>query len=155
MARRKTCVFARVRREVPTVVIGCSGHVCSGRSQFGAQTVKCAGLPSAGVGLGSLLNEAASLRPAVSSPAESFGARRSAGVASLRVSDVWINEPSAPVGMKARCQKDDQFGVGQLAHMVSTPLRKGARPVRLLPGWIWLRKWLALHLKGASRYLWV
>ena len=55
------------------------------------QAVKCADLPPTGLGLGSLLNTAATLRSAVSLSVAFLGVRRAPEVAALRVPDVCVN----------------------------------------------------------------
>ena len=49
-----------------------------------------------------------------------------------------------------RRRKQDQVGA-VLAHIVSLPLWGGTCPVRLLPGWMWLRRWLADYRDQACR----
>ena len=98
-----------------------------------------------GSALGSLLEDAMVLRSAVSLSVAFFGARRASEVAALRVSDVRVREAFEDVKISVRCQKNDQFGVGQMAHMVALPSWKGACPIRLLSGRQWLRKWLTSH----------
>ena len=47
--------------------------------------------------------------------------------------------------MSARCQKNDQFGVGQMARIAAPSLGKCACLICLLPGWLGLRGWLPCH----------
>ncbi len=54
---------------------------------------------------------------------------RASEVAALRVSDVRVNDASEDVRISVRRQKNDQFGVGQMAHMVALPAWRGACPV--------------------------
>ena len=53
--------------------------------------------------------------------------------------------------IKVRRRKNNQFGVAQLAHIASLPLSGGARPLHLLSGWLWWRKWFAVHNDHARR----
>ena len=71
------------------------------------------------------------LRIAVSLSAAFLRVRRASEVAALRVTDVCICESTGDVKISVRRQKDDQFGMGQIAYLVASPSLKGARPVRL------------------------
>ena len=51
---------------------------------------------------------------------------RASEVAALRVSDVRVNDASEDVRISVRRQKNDQFGVGQMAHMVALPAWRSA-----------------------------
>ena len=73
------------------------------------------------MGHGSWLNQALYRRSAVLVPVAFFAERRASEVAARRVSDVRIDEPAPAGDVKARCQKNDQLGVGQFAHTVSLP----------------------------------
>ena len=55
------------------------------------------------------------LRSALSPSVAFFGVRRASEVAALRVSDVCVNEALADVKISVHCQRNDQFGVGQMA----------------------------------------
>ena len=108
-------------------------------------------LPAVGCGLDSFLEDALALRAASSTSAAFFGVRRASEVAALNASEVRVDLATGIVDIKFRRQKDDQFGVGQLAHLVSLPLWGGACPVHLLSGWPWLGRWLAAYLDHAQR----
>ena len=98
--------------------------------------VQCADLLSTGMCIGSWLNEAVTPRSAAPLSVAFFAERRVSEIAALRAADVGINESAGTVEVEFRCQENDQLGVGQLAHMVSLPSRKGACPVHLLSGWL-------------------
>ena len=53
--------------------------------------------------------------------------------------------------MGARRQKNDQFGVGQVARAVALPAWGGACPLQLTSGWLWFRSWLAEHRNYTGR----
>ena len=55
------------------------------------------------------------------------------------------------VEIKVRAQKNDQFGVGQIARVVALPSWGGACPVALVSGWLWLRGWIARCRDYAGR----
>ena len=63
-----------------------------------------------------------------------FGVRRASEVAASDLSEVCVDLSAGTVDITVRRWKNDQFGVGQLAHIVSPPLWGGTCPVRLLPG---------------------
>ena len=91
------------------------------------------------------------LRSAVSLSAAFFGVRRASEMAALRLSDLRANDASEDVRISVLCRKNDQFGVGQMAHVVALPSWKGACPIRLLSGWLWLREWLSVHRDRMGR----
>ena len=115
------------------------------------QAARAADLPSVGVGLGPLVEEAMVLRSAESLSVAFFGARRASEVAALRVSGFSVSEFANDVGISVRRQRDDQFGIGQLAHLVAPPSWKGACNVRRKPGWLLLRGWLSAHRGRSAR----
>ena len=80
-----------------------------------------------------------------------FAVRRASGVAGLKVSDVPAFGSKGVVGLEVRCQKNDQFGVGQRAHVVATPSRRGACPVQFTAGWLGPRDWLSRRRDYAGR----
>ena len=67
------------------------------------------------------------------------------------LSEIWVDSSTGAMEIKVRRQKKNQFGVGQLARIVSRPLWGGACPARLLSGWMSLRKWIADHRDHARR----
>ena len=67
-----------------------------------------------------------------------FGVRRASGVAQLVGADVRINEEQGVVHLEARRQKNDQYGAGQMARLVSMGTWVAACPVQHLSGWPWL-----------------
>ena len=91
------------------------------------------------------------LRCAVSARLAIFGVRRASEIAGLRVSDVRVDEANGVVALKVRRQKNDQFGVRQMAHVVALPSWQGACPVQLTSDWLWFRSWLARNRKYAGR----
>ena len=99
------------------------------------EAVRSSNLPPAGSGRISLLEDAMVLRPAVSLSVGFFGARGATEVAALWVSVVCVDAAREDVRISLCCQKNDQLGVGQMAHMVALPSRKGARPARLPSDW--------------------
>ena len=108
-------------------------------------------LPPVGVGFGAFVDDALSLRCAVSAPLEFFGASRATEIAALSVSDVTADVRAGLVELQIRAQKNDQLGAGQMAHVVALPERKAARPVRLLAGWLWFRGWLSRYRDREGR----
>ena len=100
-------------------------------------------LPPNGAGLGAWVDEALSLRCAVSVSLAFFGVRRASEIAAPTKADVAVDEPAGAVELKIRCRKNDQLGVGQSAHNVALPTWKGACPMRLLADWLGYRDWLS------------
>ena len=84
------------------------------------------------VGLGQLLEHAITLRRAASAGQAFFGFRRASEVAGFRVADVKVDEARSVVYVTVRCQKNDQYGIGQMARVVALPGWGGACPVRLI-----------------------
>ena len=91
------------------------------------------------------------LRSAVFMLTALFGVGRALEVAALRVSDVCISESASDVKISVLRRQNDHFGIGQMAHMVALPSRKGARPVLPLSGWLQFRGWLSAHRARLSR----
>ena len=52
---------------------------------------------------------------------------------------------------KVRQQKNEQFGGGQIAHVIALPSWQGACPVLLTSDWLWSRSWLARRRNYAGR----
>ena len=71
------------------------------------------------------------LRRAALAPLAFPGVRRASEIAALRLSDVVIDESAGLVGLKGRCQKNDQLEVDRMAQVVAVPTWKGGCPVRL------------------------
>ena len=82
-------------------------------------------LPPNGAGLGAWVDEALSLRCAVSASLLFSDVRRASEIAALTKADVVVDEPAGVVGLKIRCQKNDQSGVRQTAHVAALPAWKG------------------------------
>ena len=108
------------------------------------QAVARKDLPAFGCGLGLFLRGALTLRAVSSMSTAFFGVRRASEGAALNVSEVRVDLSAGIVDTRVRRQKKCQFGVRQLAHIVSLPLWYGACPVHLLSGWLWLIEWLAV-----------
>ena len=85
------------------------------------------------------MERAMTLRCAASSRLALFGVRWASEVAGLHVADVNVDEAGGLADVKARCQKNDQFGVGQVARVVALASWGGACPVRLVAEWLWFR----------------
>ena len=94
--------------------------------------VRSADLPPTGSGLGSPHGGRHGTAPGGIPVGGLFGVRCASGEAALRVPDVCVNEALEDVKITVRRHRNDQFGVGQLAHMVALPSWEGASPVRLL-----------------------
>ena len=99
------------------------------------QAVGNSELPPSGPGLSALVDGALALRCAVSGPFAFIGVRRSSESAALRLSDVNVNDSAGVTESKICCQKNDQLGVGQMAHVVAAPAWRGACPVRPISDW--------------------
>ena len=69
-----------------------------------------------------------------------FGVRGVSEVAALYLSEVCVDLSAGAADIKVRRQKYDQFGAGQLIHVVSLPSWGSAFPVRSSPRWMRLRK---------------
>ena len=85
-------------------------------------------LPRDRSGLGPLLDGATSLRGAASTAA-SFSARRLSGMTHLVGGDVHLNDGEGVTPLKLKRQKNDQSGVGRMAHLVAMDAwaRRGRR----------------------------
>ena len=125
------------------------------RGQKGLECLKQAvggpDLPPGGVGLGPMLPHAMSLRGAVSVALAFFGVRRASEIAALREKDVRLDLNDGLLYLDVRCQKNDQFGVGQVAKVVALPSWGRACPLQLTSGWLWFRSWLAEHRNYTGR----
>ena len=55
------------------------------------------------------------------------------------MSDVKVDVANSAAELKVRQQKNDQFGVGQMARVVALPSWQGACPVQLTTDWMWFR----------------
>ena len=108
-------------------------------------------LAPGGVGLGQMLPHAMALRASVSVALAFFGVRRASEIAALRVKDVRLDLDDGLLAMHVRQQKNDQFGVGQVAKVVALPAWGGACPLQLTSGWLWFRSWLARHRNYTGR----
>ena len=104
-----------------------------------------------GIGLGTMLPHAMALRGAASVALAFFGVRRASEIAALRVKDVHLDLDNGLLVMDVRQQKNDQFGVGQVARVVALPAWGGACPLQLTSGWLWFRSWLAEHRNYTGR----
>ena len=80
-----------------------------------------------------------------------FGVRRASEIAGFRVGDVKVGEACGVVEVKVRCQKNDQFGIGQIARVVALPSWGEPCPVRLESEWLRFRAWLARNRGHAGR----
>ena len=100
-------------------------------------------LPPNGAGLGAWVDEALSLRCAVSVSWAFFRVVRASEIAAFTEADVVVDELAGAVELKIRCRKNDQPGVGQMAYVAAVPAWKGACPMRLLADWLWFRDWLS------------
>ena len=109
-------------------------------------------LPPIGAGLGAWVDEALYLRCAVSVSLASFGVRRASEIASLTKADVAVGDPAGVGELKVRCRKNDQLGVGQVAHIVELPAWNGACPMSLLADWLWPRDWLSRFRDRDGRF---
>ena len=154
LGRDQTFLCARVVREISTFAGRLAFGVCvrgeAGRARLG-QVVAGAALPSVGRGLGCFLGNAVALRSAASISIAFFGPRRASEAAALDLSEACVDLTTGGVDINVRCEENDQFGGRRLAHIVSLPLRECACPVRLLSGWMRLRKWLPDHREKARR----
>ena len=142
---KRSCVH--VSMEKAPLLLPDARAVCArGESSLARrrEATRSADLPPTGSGLGSLLEDSRVQRPAVSRSAAFLGARRASEVAALRVSYACVSKALGDVEIGVRCQKNDQSGVGQMAHMVALPLWKVACPGRLLSGRLCLREWPAV-----------
>ena len=92
--------------------------------------------------MGQMLEHAMTLRCAASASLAFFGARRASGGAGFRAADAKAGEACSVVVIKARCQKKQPFGVGQMARVAALQSWGGACPVRLVSEWLWFRAWL-------------
>ena len=108
-------------------------------------------LAPGGIGLGPMLPHAMALRGAVSAALAFFGVRRASKIAALRIKDVRLDSDNGLLVMHIRQQKNDQFGVGQVAKVVALPAWGDACPLRLASGWLWFRSWLTQHRNYAGR----
>ena len=75
---------------------------------------------------------AVALRSAAATSIASFGVRQTSEVAALGLSEVCVDLSAGAADINVRRQKNDQFGAGQLAHIVSLPMWRGICPLRLL-----------------------
>ena len=139
-------VFTPLPRSSPLLLAGTRsgsvrGAACWARLRRAATN---SDFPAAGCGLGRSSEDFVARLSAASMSIAFFGVRRASEVAALELA-------AGTVDIKVRRQKNDQFGVGQFALIVSLPLWSAARRVRLLSGWMRLRGWLADHLDHAGR----
>ena len=72
-------------------------------------------------------------------------------VAALDLSEVSTVLLTDTADTKVRSQKNDQFLLAQVAHIVPLPLWADAYSVLLFSGWMWLRKWIAGHRDHVGR----
>ena len=76
-----------------------------------------------------MLEHAMTLRCAASACLAFSGVRRAPEIAGLRASDVEVDGAGSAAELKARQQKKDLFGAGQMAHVIALPSSQGvARP---------------------------
>ena len=115
------------------------------------KAVECSDLPSGSTGLGSFLEYAMVSRRAASARFVLFAVRRASEVAGLKASDISVVDSRGVVELKVRRQKNDQFGVGQTAHMVVVPPWRGACPVQLTMGLLVFRGWSARNRDYARK----
>ena len=101
--------------------------------------------------MGQMLEHGRTLRCAVSISLAFFGVGGTSGIAGLRVADLKADEACGVVEIKVRCQKNDQFGVGQIARVAPLPSWGGACQVRLVSEWLWSRAWLVRSRDHAGR----
>ena len=80
-----------------------------------------------------------------------FGVRRSSEVAGFRVADASIGQGRGVVEVRARCQKNDQFGAGQIARVVALPAWGGACPVCRISEWLRIRARLVRNRDCSTR----
>ena len=95
------------------------------------QAVGSSDLPPGCAGLSQMLEHAIVLRCAASARLAFFAVRRAFEIAGQRTSDVRVDEAGGAVELGARCQKNNQLGVGQRVHSSSW---RGARRVQLTSG---------------------
>ena len=100
-------------------------------------------LPAGGSGLGCFWGDGAAARSAASMSIAFLGVRRASEVAALDLSEFSVDLSTGAVDAKLRRQKNDQGRAGQFAHIASLLSWEGPCSVRLLSGWMLLRKWLA------------
>ena len=93
------------------------------------QAVRSSDLPSSGLGVGPLLEDAMVLPSAVFTSVAFFGVSRASEVAALRVSDACISGSASDVEISVRRRRRDQYDISQMAHMVARPSWKDACPV--------------------------
>ena len=115
------------------------------------QTAGEADLAPGGFSLVSMSEHAMTLRRAAPISLAFFGVRRAPEIAVLRVADARVDRAGGSADVKARCQKNDQFGVGQVARVVALTSWGGACPVRLVAEWLWFRARLAPYCDCAGR----
>ena len=90
------------------------------------------------------------LRRAASVCLAFLGVRRASEIAGLRIADIKVDEAGGLVEVKVRSQENDQFGAGQVARVVALPSWGGARPVRLVTGWLRFGAWLVRNRDRAG-----
>ena len=78
-------------------------------------------LPPNGAGLGAWVDEALSLRCAVSVSWAFFRVVRASEIAAFTEADVVVDELAGVFELKIRCRKNDQPGVGQMACVAAVP----------------------------------
>ena len=101
--------------------------------------------------MGQMMEHAMTIRCAAAVSLAFVGVRRALEIAGFRAADVQVGEACSVVGTKVRCQKNDQFGVGQIARVVALASWGGACPVRLVSEWLWFRAWLARNRDHSGR----
>ena len=109
--------------------------LCTHSESCAARLSQAAGgldLHPGGSCLGSTVEGAVALRCTVSVASAFFVVRRASEIAALTTSDVEVDVPAGVVRLKIRAQRNDQLGVGRLAHVVALPDWGGEYPVRLL-----------------------
>ena len=74
-----------------------------------------------GAGLGAWVDEALSLRCAVSVSWAFFRVVRASEIPAFTEADVVVDELAGVFGLKIRCRKNDQPGVGQMACVAAVP----------------------------------
>ena len=120
--RKRACVHAW--GEKPSLLLKQLLEVCEkgagSLSQLSA-AVDSGSLPLPGVGPGVHMAGAMAVRPAAPMAVTFFGIRRSSGMRRLSESDVKVDFYADVVDLKAGCQKNDQYGTGQLSHLREAP----------------------------------
>ena len=88
---------------------------------------------------------AADVRTAATLPVGFPADRRSAAIAQPLTTDFAVNGADCTVSARAAKQRNDQFGAGTLAYLVSIPAGGDACPVKVFSGWLWFLEWLKGH----------